>query len=54
MARRDRSGKGAYRRMNTITAEMITQMMITICIAIQKRGMSCTPLRMAGGGPATR
>jgi hypothetical protein len=34
-----------------MTAEMITQMMITICIAIQKRGMSCTPRRI---GRATR
>ena len=30
-------------------AEMITQMMITICMAIQKRGSSCTPQMVAGG-----
>ena len=30
---------GDYSFTTTITAEMITQMMITICMAIQKRGM---------------
>ena len=29
----------AYSFTTTITAEMITQMMITICMAIQKRGI---------------
>jgi hypothetical protein len=34
--------------MTTMTAEMITQITIAICIAIQKRGSSLTLLRMAG------
>jgi hypothetical protein len=31
-----------------MTAEMITQITIAICMAIQKRGSSLTLLRMAG------
>ena len=34
--------------MTTMTAEMITQITIAICMAIQKRGSSLTLLRMAG------
>ena len=42
-------GKGGrYSFTMTMIAEMITQMMITICMAIQKRGSSCTPLMVAG------
>jgi hypothetical protein len=33
--------------MTTMTAEMITQMMITTCMTIQERGSSLTVLRMA-------
>jgi hypothetical protein len=39
---------GVYSFTTTMTAEMITQITMRICIAIQKRGSGCTPPMVAG------
>jgi hypothetical protein len=40
--------RAGYSFTITMIAEMITQMMMRICMTIQKRGSGCTPPMVAG------